>query len=148
MLFQTVIVINLCEFEVCEPRAPLEQRCKQPTRRNKFRLLIFSNQFYMFRATNSPILSSTFWLYIQLLVQCTDIAADRWPRHRSAAISVHCTERCIYSLKKNCSWGWASLSPGKCRADWNRSEKKSINEHCCIFLVAYIDNLCEFAVKF
>jgi len=32
----------------------------------------------MFRATNSPIFRSTFWLYIQLLVQCTDIAADRW----------------------------------------------------------------------
>ena len=31
----------------------------------------------MFRTTNSPILRSTFWLYIQLLVQCTDIAAGR-----------------------------------------------------------------------
>ena len=36
-----------------------------------FRLLIFLNQPYMFRATNSPILRSTFWLYIELLVQCT-----------------------------------------------------------------------------
>ena len=42
-----------------------------------FRLLIFKNKPYMFRATNSPILRSTFWLYIQLLVQCTDTAADR-----------------------------------------------------------------------
>ena len=41
------------------------QRCKQPTRCNKFLLLIFLNQLYMFRATNSPILRSTFWLYIQ-----------------------------------------------------------------------------------
>jgi len=36
-------------------RASLEQRCKQPTRCNKFRLLIFLliflNQFYVFRAT-------------------------------------------------------------------------------------------------
>ena len=31
----------------------------------------------MFRATNSPILRSTFGLYTQLLVQCTDTAADR-----------------------------------------------------------------------
>ena len=31
----------------------------------------------MFRATNSSILRSNFWLYIQLLVQCTDTAADR-----------------------------------------------------------------------
>ena len=36
-----------------------EFRCKQPTRCNKFRLLIFLNQLYMFRATNSPILRST-----------------------------------------------------------------------------------------
>jgi len=42
-----------------------------------FSLLIFLNQPYMFRAKNSPILRSTFWLYIQLLVQCTDTAADR-----------------------------------------------------------------------
>jgi len=34
-------------------------------------------QPYMFRVTNSPILRSTFWLYIQLLVQCTDTASDR-----------------------------------------------------------------------
>ena len=33
-----------------------------------FRLLIFLIQPYMFRATNSPILRSTFWLYIQLFV--------------------------------------------------------------------------------
>jgi len=45
--------------------ASLEQRCKQPTRCNKFRLLIFSDQLYMFRVTNSPILRSTFGLYIQ-----------------------------------------------------------------------------------
>jgi len=42
-----------------------------------FRLLIFLIQPYMFRATNSPILRSNFWLCIQLLVQCTDTAADR-----------------------------------------------------------------------
>ena len=58
-------------------RASLEQRCKQPTRWDKFRLLIFLNQLYMFRATNSPILRSTFWMYIQLLVKCIAIAAYR-----------------------------------------------------------------------
>ena len=74
-----------------------------------FRLLIFLNQPYMFRATNSPILRSTFWLYIQLLAQCIDTAADRchdwdvtvpslrW--HRSAVVSVYCTKSCIYSQK-------------------------------------------------
>jgi len=54
----------------------ISSRCKQPTRCNKFRLLNFLNQLYMFRATNSPILRSTSWPYVQLLVQCTDIAAD------------------------------------------------------------------------
>jgi len=42
-----------------------------------FNLLIFLIQPYMFREKNSPILRSTFWLYVQLLVQCTDTAADR-----------------------------------------------------------------------
>ena len=65
-----------------------------------------------------------FWLYIQILVQCTDIAADRWP--------VHCTKICIYSQK--CSWGWAILSPETCVADL----KRSINGNCCILLIAYI----------
>ena len=59
-----------------------------------FRLLILLNQPYMFRATNWPILRGTFWLYIQFLVQCTDIAADR-----SAAVSVHCIKSCIYRQK-------------------------------------------------
>jgi len=68
-----------------------------------------------------------FWPYIQLLVQ--------WPCHRSPAISVHCT-KAVYTVKK-CSWGWANLSPETCRADLNRSIKRSINGICCI-LVSYI----------
>jgi len=60
------------------PAKLIEPRCKQPSRCNKFRLLILLDQLYLFRATNSPTLRSAFWLYIQLLVQCTDIAADRW----------------------------------------------------------------------
>ena len=52
-------------------------RYEQPTRCNKFRLLIFLNQLYVFQATDSPNLRSTIWLYIQLLVQCTDITAGR-----------------------------------------------------------------------
>jgi len=42
-----------------------------------FRLSVFLNQSNIFRATNPPIFRSTFWLYIQLLVQCTDSFADR-----------------------------------------------------------------------
>ena len=81
----------------------------------------FLNQSNMFRATNSPILRSIFWLHIQLLVQCTGTASDQchgwdgtpWstistvelhgvspqPWHLSAAVFVHCTSSCIYSQK-------------------------------------------------
>ena len=137
-------ILNDCiRFWCLWDRASLEQRCKQPTRCNKFRLLIFLNQLYMFWATISPILMSTFGLYIQLLVQCTDIAADRWQgwdgtRSHLNLVTGRQQCRCIvpkdvYTVKK-CSWGWASLSPEICRADLNRS----INGICCILLVAYI----------
>jgi hypothetical protein len=43
----------------------------------------------------------------------------------------------VYTVKK-CSWRWASLSPETCRADSNGWIKRSINENCCILLVAYI----------
>ena len=81
-----------------------------------FRLLIFLIQPYMFRATNSLILRSTFWLHVQLLVQCTDIAADR--RRGWDGTS-----------------GWANLSPETCRAEL----KRLINEKVvCILLAIYI----------
>jgi len=86
------------KFVWCSGRKYL-QRCKQPKSCNKFRLLIFLNQLYMFRATNSPILRSNFWLYIELLVPNTDIATDWWPCHQSAEISVHCNKTCICSKK-------------------------------------------------
>ena len=77
----------------------------------------------MFRATNLPILRSTFWLYTAFgTVQCTDIAADRQQY------------RCIVP---RCSWKWASLSPETCTANLKRSIKRSINGICCILLVAY-----------
>jgi len=68
--------------------ASLDQRCKQPTRCNKFRLLIFLNQLYMFRATNSPILRNTFWLYTAF-----------GTKHRYCCRPVHCNQSCIYSQK-------------------------------------------------
>ena len=46
----------------------------------------------------------------------------------------------VYTVKM-CTWGWASLSPETCRADSNRSIKRSINENCCILLVAFIVDL-------
>jgi len=48
----------------------------------------------MFRATNSPILRSTFWLYVQLLVQCTG-------RQQCRCI----VSNAVHTVKK-CSWGW------------------------------------------
>ena len=61
-----------------------------------------------------------------VLVQSTDIAADRWQDQ--------CTKSYIYTYSQNCSWGWASLSPETCRADL----KRSINRICCVLLVAYV----------
>ena len=93
-----------------------------------FRLLIFLIQPYMFRATNSPILSSTFWLYIQLLVQCTETAADRC-----------IIPKAVYTVKK-CSWGWANLSPETCRAELKKINKVRVVEPCWLFTSLW---LCE-----
>ena len=103
-------------------RASLDQRWKQQTRCKNFRLLIFlliySNLLYMFRATNSPILRSTFWLYIQF---CT---MHRYcfrpvPTLSPVGSNSGALYQTVYTVKK-CSWGWASLSPKTCRADLKR----------------------------
>jgi len=86
-----------------------KQRCKQPTRCKKYRLLNFLNQLYMFRATNSPILRSNLTVYTAFgtmhrfavdwwqVWDGTDVPSQTCPR--STAISVHCTKSCIYSQK-------------------------------------------------
>ena len=117
-------------------RVSLEQRCKQPTRCNKFRLLIFLliylNLLHMFRLTNSPIFRSTF-----------DCIYSFGTMHRYCCRPVTTLSPvgsnivALYQSQK-CSWRWAKLSPETCRADSNRSIKRSINENCCILLVAYI----------
>jgi hypothetical protein len=108
-------------------RASSEQRCKQPKRCNKFRLLIllliYLNLLYRFLATNSPTFANTF---------DSTYGFGR-------AISVHCTKG-VYTFKK-CSWKWVSLSPETCRPDSNRWIIRSINESCWILLIAYI-HLC------
>jgi len=98
----------------------------------------------MFWATNSPIFTSTFWLYIQLLVYNAPILLPTGDKvetvrvpaqtcHQLAAISVHWT-KIVYTVKK-CSWRWTSLSPETYKTDSNRS----INENCCILhLTSYI----------
>ena len=108
-----------------------------------FRLLIFLIQPYVFRATNSPILRSTFWLYIQLLVKCTDIAADRC--HGWDGIDFHLTGRqqcryivpeAVYTVKK-CSWGWANLSSETCRSELKRLMNEKIVASCWLFTSLY-----------
>jgi len=47
-----------------------------PTRYRFFVYLFVPNQLYMFRAMFSPIIGST-WLYLQLLILSTYVAADR-----------------------------------------------------------------------
>ena len=88
-------------------------------------------------------------LYIQLLVHCTDTAADRchgwggtpsqlW--HRLTAVSVHCTKSCIYN-QKECSWGWANLLPETCRADLKRLINEKVVASCwlvvCVVLMMH-----------
>ena len=117
-----------------------EWRCKHPTGCNKFRLLIFLNQLYMFRATNSPILRSAFWLYIQLLVQCTDIATDRWQGWDGTQFHLRLNlfagrqqlYQKLYIQSKITPAGGRVCHPK--HVDWL---KRSINGICCILLVAY-----------
>ena len=111
-----------------------------------FRLLIFLIQPHMFRATNSPILRSTFWLYIQLLVQCTDTAGDRCHGWDGTAGRQQCrciVPKAVYTVKKR-SWGWANLPPETCRG-WIKKINKW--KSYCIFLVIYIVFIHEFSLQ-
>ena len=87
-----------------------------------FRLSIFLNQPYMFRATNTPILRSTFWLYMQLLVQYTYTVTD--------------LPKAVYTVKK-CSWGWANLSSETCRAELKRLINEKVVASCWSFTSLY-----------
>ena len=100
----------------------------------------------MLWTTNSPILRSTFWLYIQLLVQCTDTAADRcysWDGTASRSIStvapvsssVGALYQKLHMKSKIAPEDRRICRPKSCTADLKRLiERKS----CCILLVAYI----------
>jgi len=76
-----------------------------------FRLLIFLNQPNMFRAANSPIFRSTFWLNIQLLVQWTDTDAYRCHGWEGTDVPSQPWHRCCFR--------WAGSTPETCRANWN-----------------------------
>ena len=101
-----------------------------------FRLLIFLNQPYMFSATNSPILRSTFWLCIQLLIQCTDTAADRYHGWDGNDVP-----KAVYTVKK-CPWGWANLSPETCRADLKRLIKEKVVAYYWLFTSLHLIPVC------
>jgi len=81
LLLQCVCLYLCLSLTQSGQHAKNSTRCKQPTRCNNFRLLIFLliylNLFHTLRATNSPIFRSTFLTVHTALVQCTDIAADR-----------------------------------------------------------------------
>ena len=85
----------------------------------------------MLRATNSPILRSTFWLNIQLLLQCTDTAADRCTGRQQCRCIVI---KAVFTVKKY-SCGWANLSPETCRVELKKINK---GKSCCSLLVIYI----------
>jgi len=119
-----------------------KQRCKQPTKCNNFLLLVFYSSVWIcctcFGRQTRPSSRALLTVYTALL-KCIDIAADRWQGWdgTSSISNVGALwQSCTYSQK--CSWRWASLSPETCRADSNKSIKRSINENCCIMLVAYI----------
>ena len=116
-------------------RTSLEQRCK------------LSNKMQQF-----PFID----LFIDLVESALHVSGDKLERlqeHffdcmysfgtvRRAALSVQCDT--VVSTFKKCPWRWASMSPETCRADSTRSIKISINENCCILLVAYINVRIEF----
>ena len=88
----------------------------------------FLNQPYMFRATNSLILRTTFWLYIQMELT---FRLNRGTGRQECRCIV---PKAVYTVLKY-SWGWANLSPETCTADLKTTNKR---KSCCISLVAYI----------
>ena len=84
----------------------------------------------MFRVTNSPILRSTFWLYIQLLVEMErQFHLNRGTGGQQCRCFV---PKAVYT-DKNCSWGWNNLSPETCRADLKRLINEKVVASCWLF---------------
>ena len=81
-----------------------------------------------------PSSGALFWLYIQLLVQCTDTAADRC-HVALVGSSVGALYQKLYIQSKKRSWRWENLSPETCRAEFKKFNKRKT---CCILLVVYI----------
>ena len=123
-------------------------RFKQPTRCNNFRSLIFLLIYLNLRFERQARLSSGAHLTVYTAsVQYTDISAYRWQgwggtEFHLILVTGRQQYRCIapklYIYSQMCSWRWTSLSPETGRTDSNRWIKRSLNENCCILLVAYI----------
>ena len=81
----------------------------------------------------------SFWLYIQLLVQCTGTAADRCHGGNCGTGWQQCrciVPKAVYTVK-NCAWGWANLSPETFRADLKRLINENVVASCWLFTSLY-----------
>ena len=91
-----------------------------------FRLLIFLNQPYVFRATKSPILRSTFfYIYSFWYNAPTLLPTGGTGRQQCRCIA----PKSVYTVKK-CSWGWAHFSPETLRADLKRLINEKLVAAC------------------
>ena len=113
---------------VCD-RASSVKRWKQPTGCKNF--FSFINLFKSALHVSGDKFvhpHEHFLTYIQLLVQCTDTAADRC--HGTGRQQCRCiVPKAVYTVKK-CSWGWTNLSPETCRADLNRLINEKVVASC------------------
>ena len=92
-----------------------------------FSLIIFWNQPYMFRATNSSILRSTF---LTVYTAFGIMHRHCWrpvPRGTGRQQYRCIVPKAVYTVKK-CSWGWANLLPETCRADFKRLIKRLLTK--------------------
>jgi hypothetical protein len=114
-----------------------------------FRLLIFLNQPYTFRATNLPILRSTFWLYIQLwydaptlLLTGAMVEMELFHLNRGTSRQqCRCTvPKAVYRVKK-WSWGWANLLPETCRVDVKILMNEKVVASCYLLIWLYCSGI-------
>ena len=104
----------------------------------------------MFRATNSPILRSTFdciydfWYNVPTLLPTgVTVEMERQFHLNRGAGQQQC--RCIvpnaiYKVK-NCSWWWANLSPETCRVDLKILVNEKVVASCCLLIWLYFSGI-------
>ena len=124
-------------------------RRKQPTRSTTFS---FINLFKSAQRVSGDKFAHpqehflTFWLYIQLLVQCTASAADRchgcdgtqfYLNRGTGRQQRRCNVPKAVHTVKNCSGGWANLSSETCCADLKRLINEKVVASCWLFTSLY-----------